>query len=117
MILRGVLLAAGLAALLAGILIGQPERFAITLPAAFVALVAGAGAIAADAVPPRAVPLACSIATVAAAIALAAGRGSLQVVLAALIVALQLVALASRVRARRAGGQRAASSSPTASPR
>jgi hypothetical protein len=101
MILRLLLLAIGLAALAGSLAIERPERFAITFPCAALAAVVAAGAIAADAVPLRRVPLACSIATLACALALF-GRSETQIPLAAAIVVLQLAALAApRLAARR----------------
>lgn len=99
MILRLLLLAAGLAALAASIAIDRPERFAITAPCGLAAFVVGAGAVAADAVPLRRIPLACSAATLVLGLALVAGRGDTQIPVAAAIVVLQAVALtASRRR-------------------
>ena len=100
-ILRLVLLAAGLAALAGSIAIDRPERFAITAPSALVVFVVGAGAIAADALPLRRAPLACSIATVLLGLALIGSRGETQIPMAAGIVVLQAIAIAA---ARRPGG-------------
>ena len=104
MILRLVLLAAGLAALAGSIAIDRPERFAITAPSALVVFVVGAGAIAADALPLRRVPLACSIATVLLGLALVGSRGETQIPVAAGIVVLQAIAIASSRRSAPAPG-------------
>ena len=94
MILRLLLLAAGLVALAGSLAIGRPERFVITWPCALFVIVVAAGAIAADAVPLRREALACSVATLACGVALLS-RGEMQIPLAGAIVALQLVALAA----------------------
>lgn len=94
MILRLALLAVGLVALAGSIAVARPERFGITLPCALLTIVLAAGAIAADSVPLRRVALACSVATLACGVALL-GRGETQIPVAALIVALQLGALAA----------------------
>lgn len=94
MILRLILLAAGLAALAGSLAIERPERFGITFPCAALVIVVGAGAVAADAFPLRRLPLACSAATLACGVALL-GRGETQIPIAAAIVALQLAALAA----------------------
>lgn len=93
-----MLMFVGIAALLGSLAIERPERFAITLPSALLTIVLGAGAIAADSVPRRPLPLVCSIATVALGLALLIGRGEIQIPTAAAIVALQLAALADRHR-------------------
>lgn len=95
MILRGLLLAAGLAALVGTLAIDRPDSFAITLPCALLAMVVGAGAVAADAVPLRRVALACSIGTILLGAGLL-GRGGTQAPLAAGIVTLQVVAIIRR---------------------
>ena len=92
MILRLLLLVLGPAALAAAVLLERPENLGITISCALVAIVVAAGAIAADAVPLRPVPLACSILTVLCALALTA-RAPWQAVPAAGIVVLQVVAL------------------------
>lgn len=92
---------AGLAALAGSIAIGRPERFAVTAPCALLIFVVAAGAIAADAVPLRRIPLACSVATLVLGLALLAGRGETQIPVAAAIVILQVVGLTSRRRAGR----------------
>jgi hypothetical protein len=94
MILRLLLLAAGLVALAASLAIGRPEHFVVIWPCAVFVVVVAAGAIAADAVPLRRAALACSVATLACGVALL-GRWETQIPLAAAIVALQLVALAA----------------------
>ena len=102
MTLRLLLLATGLVALAGSLAIDRPERFALTLPCAVVAIVVAAGAVAADAVPLRRVELACSIATLACGLALLLGRGETQIPVATAIVVLQLAALAApRLAARR----------------
>ncbi len=106
MILRAILLAAGLVALVGSIAVGRPERFAITAPCALVVFVVGAGAIAADAVPLRRIPLACSIATLLMGVALL-NRGETQIPVAALIVVCQLAAAAA---VRHAGQDRGGAS-------
>lgn len=98
MTLRLILLAAGLAALAGSLVVGRPERFAITAPCGLLVLVVAAGAIAADAIPLRRVPLVCAIATLLLGLALIAGRGDTQIPVAAAIVALQGVALAAARR-------------------
>lgn len=119
MILRLLLLGAGLVALVASLTIDRPERFALTGPSALVAFVVAAGAIAADAVPLRRLPLACSIATAVLALGLAllARRGDTQVPLAAGIVALQIVALTATLAARPGPRSRASSRRRSAAPR
>jgi len=100
MILRLILVAAGLVALAGSLAIERPERFAITLPSAVVVIVVAAGAVAADAFPLRRLPLACSCATLVCGVALLS-RSMSEIALAAAIVALQLVALtAPRLAAR-----------------
>jgi hypothetical protein len=89
MILRLVLLAAGLVALAGSLAIDRPERFVITYPCAVLVIIVAAGAVAADAFPLRRAPLACSAATLACGMALL-GRGETQIPVAAAIVALQL---------------------------
>ncbi|HMN99416.1 MAG TPA: hypothetical protein PKD59_08390 [Miltoncostaeaceae bacterium] len=108
MTLRAILLAAGAAALAASIAIDRPERFGITAPCALVVFVVGAGAVAADAVPLRRIPLACSIATVALGVALLVLRGETQLPVAAGIVVCQLAAVAATWHAdqRRGGASR-----------
>ena len=100
MILRGILFAIGVVALAASIAIDRPEVFGITLPCALAAMVVGAGAVAADAIPLRRVALACSIGTILLAAALL-GRVDAQAPLAAGIAALQLVAWLSGPAGRR----------------
>ncbi len=96
MIIRGILLLAGLVALAGSVALERPERFAITAPCALVVIVVGAGAIAADAVPLRRIPLACSLATLALGAALLISRGETQIPVAAAIVACQLAAAAAK---------------------
>ena len=105
MILRAILLLAGLVALAGSIAFDRPERFAITAPCGLIVFVVGAGAIAADAVPFRRIPLACSILTTALGILLVVGRGETQLPVAAAIVVCQLAAVAA---SRPLGGARAA---------
>jgi hypothetical protein len=97
-ILRAVLLLAGILALAGSIAVERPERFGITAPCALVVIVAGAGAIAADAFPLRRIPLACSIATFALGVALLINRGETQIPLASAIVMCQLAAVAANWR-------------------
>lgn len=108
MILRGLLLAIGLVALAGSIALDPPDLFRITLPSALAAIVVGAGAVAADAVPLRRAALACSIGTVVLAFALL-GRVEPQAAVAAGIAALQVVAWlagpAGRRRASTASGR------------
>jgi membrane protein implicated in regulation of membrane protease activity len=99
-ILRAVLLAAALAALVGSIAIGRPERFGITASCAAVTLVVGAGALVGDALPPRRALLACSVATLLLGAALL-GRGEVHVPVSAALAVVQVVALALLVRARR----------------
>ena len=68
--LRIVIAALALIAFVAGLLIPQPEVFAISGLAAIVIFLLGCGSIAADALPLRGVPLVCSILTVPVAVAL-----------------------------------------------
>jgi len=101
-ILRGILFAIGLVALAGSIALDRPEAFGITLPCALAAIVVGAGAVAADAVPLRPIALACSIGTILLALALL-GRVDAQIPLAAGIAALQVLAwLAGPADRRRA---------------
>ncbi len=97
MILRLILLAAGLVALAGSIAIARPDRFSITIPCALLVIVVAAGAVAADAFPLRRAALACSAATLACGVALL-GRGEAQIPVAAAIVALQLAAIAATRR-------------------
>jgi hypothetical protein len=92
MILRLVLLVAGLVALAGSLAIDRPERFAIIYPCALFVIVVAAGAVAADAFPLRRAALACSAATLACGVALLA-RGGTEIPVAAAIVALQLAAI------------------------
>ena len=62
----------------------------MTAPCGLVVIVVGAGAIAADAVPLRRIPLACSVATVALGVLLLVARGEIQIPVAAAIVVCQL---------------------------
>ena len=103
MIWRLLLLAAGVTALAASLAIERPERFSVTLPCALVAIVVAAGAIAADSVPLRRLPLACSAGSLGLGVALLLARGDTQVPIAAGIVALQVVALAHGRRRSPAG--------------
>ncbi|MGE0028841.1 MAG: hypothetical protein AB7U07_17260 [Thermoleophilia bacterium] len=95
MIIRAILLLAGGAALAASIAIERPERFSVTAPCALLVIVVGAGAIAADAVPLRRIPLACSAATLVLGVALLNSRGETQLPLAAAIVVCQVAAAAA----------------------
>jgi hypothetical protein len=97
-ILRALLLLAGVVALAGSIAVERPERFAITGPCGLLVIVVAAGAIAADAVPLRRVPLACSAATLVLGLVLLVGRGEIQIPVAAGIVALQVAALAAQAR-------------------
>jgi hypothetical protein len=102
MTLRLLLLAVGLVALAGSLVLERPERYAVTFPCAAVTIVLAAGAVAADAVPLRRLPLTCSVATLACGVALL-GRGETHIPVALAIVALQLVALAApRITARSA---------------
>lgn len=109
MILRAILLAIGLAALVGALVIDRPESFAITLPCALLTMVVGVGAVAADAVPLRRIALACSVGTVLLG-AVLLGRDGLQAPVAAGIVALQVAAGAATrwVRSRSSGSARSA---------
>ena len=104
MILRAILLLAGLVALAGSIALERPERFGITAPCGLVVIVVGAGAIAADAVPLRRIPLACSVATVALGVLLLVARGEIQIPVAAAIVACQLAAARGQLAAAQARG-------------
>ena len=99
MILRLLLAAVGLAALVGSLAIDRPERFAITVPSAVLTLVIAAGAIAGDAIPLRRIPLACSIASLVLGVALAGIRSEAQIPIAAAMVAAPLIALAAARRA------------------
>lgn len=99
MILRGLLGAIGLVALIASLAIGRPERFALTLPCGLAVVVVAAGTIAADAFPLRRRALACSIVTALCGVALLSRQ--LEVLPAVLIVVLQAVALPVPARWRR----------------
>jgi len=70
--LRAVIGVLALAAAIAGLLIPPPGVYAISGVAAIMIFLTACGAIAADALPLRVVPLLCSIATVPLAIALIA---------------------------------------------
>ncbi|MFM7247377.1 MAG: hypothetical protein ACKO2Y_07925 [Actinomycetota bacterium] len=89
--LRAVIAVLALAALVASALIPAPGSFAISGPAAILILLLGFGSIAADALPLRAVPLACSVLTVPLAVLLMV-QPVPGVVLAVGILALQAVA-------------------------
>jgi hypothetical protein len=66
--LRIAIAVLALVAFVAGLLIPQPEVFAISGTCATVILLLGCGSIAADALPLRGVPLVCSILPVAVAL-------------------------------------------------
>lgn len=101
MTLRLVMVVLGAAATVAALALGRPDSFAVTMPSALLIFVVAAGALAADAVPLRRVPLACSVLTLACAVAMVL-RSEWQAGLAAAVVALQLLALAwPAVAARR----------------
>jgi hypothetical protein len=68
--LRVVIGLLALGAGVAGLMIPQPEVFAFSSSAALLILVIGCGAVAADALPLRPLPLVCSIATVPLAVVL-----------------------------------------------
>ena len=70
--LRIAIAVLALVAFVAGLLIPQPEVFAISGTCATVIFLLGCGSIAADALPLRGVPLVCSILTVPVAVALIA---------------------------------------------
>ena len=112
MILRALLLLAGLVALAGSIALERPERFAITAPCGLIVFVVGAGAIAADAVPFRRIPLACSVATVALGVLLLVARGEIQIPVATAIVVCQLAAAAASWPLLRPGGAPPGSSGP-----
>jgi hypothetical protein len=112
-ILRGLLLLTGVVALTGSIAFDRPERFAVTAPCGLVAFVVGAGAIAADAVPLRRIPLVCSVLTTALGILLVLGRGETQLPAAAAIVVCQLAGFA----AGRSGGRTRDGASRIAWPR
>jgi hypothetical protein len=95
-ILRAILLLAGVAALAGSIAVDRPERFGITGPCGLLVIVVAAGAIAGDAVPLRRLPLACSCATLALGVVLLVARGEVQIPVAAAIVLLQVAAVAGR---------------------
>jgi len=97
-ILRALLLLTGAVALAGSIAVDRPERFSITAPCGLLVIVVAAGAIAADAVPLRRVPLACSAASLVLGGVLVVGRGEIQIPVAAAIVALQVAALAAQSR-------------------
>jgi hypothetical protein len=101
-ILRALLLAAGLAGLVASLALGRPERFAVTLPCALLVVVVAAGAVAADAIPLRRAALACSALTLLCGLALLA-RGA-EIPLTAAIVVLQIAAVLTPRPLRRAPG-------------
>lgn len=96
--LRAVIAVLALVAGIAGLLIPQPEVFAFSSSAALVAFVVGCGAVAADALPLRRVPLACSVATLPLAVLLFRPFSVAPIAFA--ILALQVVAYWA---ARRAG--------------
>ena len=98
MILRALLLLAGIVALAGSIAVDRPERFSITAPCGLLVIVVAAGAIAADAVPLRRVPLACSAVSLVLGVVLVVGRGEIQIPVAAAIVLLQVAALAAQAR-------------------
>lgn len=112
MILRLLLAATGLAALLGSLAIERPERFAITMPCAVLTLVLAAGAIAGDAIPLRRIPLACSIASLLLAVALAGIRSEAQIPIAAAMVAVPVVAIVAARRATPAAGAPAPEAGP-----
>jgi hypothetical protein len=97
MILRLILLVAGLVALAGSLAIDRPERFAIIYPCALLVIVVAAGAVAADAFPLRRAALACSAATFACGAALL-GREGTEIPVAAAIVALQLAMIVATRR-------------------
>jgi len=105
--LRAVIGVLALAAAIAGLLIPPPGVYAISGVAAIMIFLTACGAIAADALPLRVVPLLCSIATVPLAIALIAQPFSVTFY-AAIILAAQA---AGWWFARRAAGAAAVDSS------
>ena len=112
MILRAILLLAGVVALAGSIAVERPERFGITAPCGLLVIVVGAGAIAADAVPLRRIPLACSAVTFVLGVVLVVGRGEIQIPVAAAIVACQLAAAAANWPRLRPGAGPRGSSGP-----
>ena len=96
--LRALIAALALVALVASVAIAAPGSFALSGPAAILIFLLGCGAIAADALPFRAIPFACSLLTVPLAVALIL-RPLPAAVCAAAILALQAVAWrAARMR-------------------
>jgi hypothetical protein len=95
-IFRFVLLATGGLALIASLAVERPERFAFIWPSALLTVIVAAGAIAADAVPLRRIPLVCSVATFILG-ALLFSRAEVQVPLAAAIVVVQIIGIAARL--------------------
>ena len=112
MILRAILLLAGVVALGGSIAVDRPERFSITAPCGLLVIVVGAGAIAADAVPLRRIPLAFTVATFVLGVVLVVARGEIQIPVAAGIVACQLAAAAADWPRLRPGGAPRGSSGP-----
>ena len=92
MIFRVFLAAVGAAALVASLAVERPERFGLIWPCALLMVIVAAGAVAADAVPLRRIPLACSIVTVALGACLFS-RAPVQIPLSIGIVTVQFVAL------------------------
>ena len=99
--LRALLLGLGLVVLVSSLAIDEPEVLRVRGPAAILAFVVGAGALAADAVPLRPVGAACAAGTMLLALAVLAQLPA-QPALGAMIAALQLVPWASARRGRRA---------------
>jgi hypothetical protein len=95
-IFRLVLLAVGALALTGSLAIERPERFAVTGLCALVTVIVAAGAIAADAVPLRRIPLFCSVATLVLGAALFS-RSEVHIPLSAGIVAAQVIGIAGRL--------------------
>ncbi len=97
MILRLGLLAAGASAAVASLTIERPERFGITMPAALALMILAAGSVAAESVPLRRIPLACSVLTLALAPVMFA-RNESHAPIALAITLLQIIALVATTR-------------------
>lgn len=89
--LRAINAVLGLVVLVAALTGSRPEVFRILLPAGVLLFVIGAGCIAGDAIPLRAVALACSVGTAALGLTLVVRAQPAEAV-GGLVVALQMVA-------------------------
>ena len=98
MILRALLLLTGAVALAGTNAVDRPVRFSITAPCGLLVIVVAAGAIAADAVPLRRVPLACSAASLVLGVVLVVGRGEIQIPVAAASAATCRATIAAQSR-------------------